>query len=181
MSDRMAGQIWIGGKVSRTAMQSDDPEITILRGLIGALNDDGGSFEFGGPPISSDCTAENLPLSLDDESLLNLKNDQARNGEFEETEAFCFRNGIMYNRWSDHYCEYDAENAYWRPGMEGPMVIYADSDGYEIVSGDVVRQALETLENPRRSLLIKIQSAARQLKIACPELPPKLEKFEIVP
>ncbi len=51
MTDRFSAQIWIGGKISHTALlYPDDPgdDTTILQGLIGALHEDGASHEL--PP-----------------------------------------------------------------------------------------------------------------------------------
>ncbi len=198
MSDRFSAQIWIGGQISRTArLLPDDPDddTTILQGLIGALHDDGASHEFGDVVILEDCCdSPELYFYLDDSDFLNLKCDQAVNGEFPETEEFCIQNGIAFNRWSDHYGEYGAENVHFRPGMDAPLTTYADSAGKEIVCGDTVRQAIEKLDefnkvvgactalSPKLSAddWLNFIAGLRLLHDACPTLPRKLESFEVI-
>lgn len=194
MSDHFPAQIWIGGKVSNTTLLcTDDPfspsyshATTVFQGLIAALHEDGASHAYGDRAIAVDCTNwDDLALYLDDESLLHLKDDQAHNGEFGVTERFCIDNNITFDRNSDHYMEYDGENVHWRPGMSEPQVTLSDSRGKEIVDGDTVRKALELLDavvDPasEADASTVFHEARRFLHDACPELPPKLEKFEIV-
>ncbi|KKM63519.1 hypothetical protein LCGC14_1510630 [marine sediment metagenome] len=197
MADRFPAEIRIGGRLSGTARLYPG-DTTILRGLVSALNDDGGSREYGDVVIPFDCEPPALDTYLDSKrgsykSVLLLKNDQACNGEFESTEEFCQKNGIPYDRWSDHYCEADGEKAYWRPGMESPTIHYADSQGCEVVCGATVRKALAALKNFEASLSDRseninvalvfhggVAEAMKLLEEACPELPPKLESFEII-
>lgn len=191
MSDRFSAQIWIGGKVSNTERLYPNDEgdnTTILDGLIGALNRDGASHDFGDIAIDPNCTDwDKLTEYLDDKFLLNLKCDQIRNGEFEETEQFCIDNGISFDRWSDHYCEYDAENVHFRPGMSSPVMTLADIAGREIVDGGHVRKGMDLINefkanynaSDKASDWAKLDKGLRYLKDVCPELPPKLEKFEI--
>lgn len=176
MADRFPAQIWIGGQLSRSKrLYPDDPDddTTVIQGLIGALHSDGASHEYGEAEIRSDYTEKGLFEYLDGD-VLHFKNDQACNGEFEETEEFCIEHGIPFDRQSHHYDEYDAENVYWRPSMNSPTIRYADASGNEIVCGDTVRQAIEKLEG---GLLMVGMNLLHE---ACPELPPKLEKFEII-
>ena len=186
MSDHFPGQIWIGGKVSRTArLYPDDPEdtTTILQGLIHALASDGASHEYGDVAISSDCTESELLEVYLRETVLHLKDDQARGGEFSETEQFCMDNGIAFDRNSDHYYEYDGENCHWRPGMDSLVKTYGESEGNERADGGTVREALALLdsdENQEDSPLEKFDKAVLLLRKCCPPLPPELQNFEIV-
>jgi len=192
MADRFAAEIWIGGKVSNTKrLFPDDPDdnTTILQGLIGALHEDGASHAYGDTAIEPNCTDwDGLAKYLDDESLLHLKNDQAVNGEFPETEAFCVEHDIEFDRNSDHYCEYDAESAYWRPGQEGVIVMYTDANGREIIAGDTVRQALakitefetNAIEHNQKPKWEDLFLGIRLLNDACPEQADKMETFEII-
>jgi hypothetical protein len=158
---------------------------TVLQGLINALHSDDASHEYGDSCVSLDCTPEQLLEYLDGDSLC-FKCDQAHNGEFEKTEQFCLDHKIPYDRWSDRYCEWDAENVYYRPDMNGPMTTYADSRRNEIVCGETVRQAMAKVDafienyNASDRVRQKLTDAQRLLHDACPTLPEALPKFEIV-
>jgi len=184
MTDSFAAEIWIGGQVSRTArLYPDDLQdtTTVLQGLIAVLNSDGASHEFGEAEIPADCTEADLLKYINEKGLLNLRDVQARGGEFPETEQFCLDNGIAYDRWSDHYAEYDSEKASWRPGMDSPMTVYSDSNGNEVVGGKLVREALELLQDSVKAKAAEARAAAiRLLGKCCPPAPPKLKKFKIV-
>jgi len=179
MSDRFPAQIWIGGEVNPAD----------LLGLVKALHADGASHEYGDAVIPEDCTTPTLYSYLDpdlgpDETVLRFR--KLRNGEFEVTEQFCIEHGIPYDRWSDHYCEYDAENVYWRPGMNNPVVRFADSRGDEIIAAAPVREAMALLESFKEASPSdpakgnRVDAGLRLLHDACPPLPPDLEPFKIV-
>ena len=177
MSDRFPAQIWIGGQV---------PDKNIS-GLIEALVADDASHEYGDVGISKDCTRTELLELYLNEGILHFKDDEAPIGEFLHTETFCMEHGIAWDRNSDHYCEYDAENVYWRPGKNSSLVFrYANSNGHEIIAAAPVREALALLNdaegpstrNPVSQALI--ERAIVLLNETCPELPPKLENFEII-
>lgn len=182
MSDRFPGQITIGGQVSRSA----------IPGLIFALHQDGASHDYGESVISLTCTPDELLEEYLEGETLCFRCDQATNGEFQETEQFCLNHDISYDRWSDHYCEFDAENAYYRPGMDGPRMTLADSDGNEIVDGDTVRRAMAMIDKLAANGLWGwededgttpedvFSEAHRLLHDACPTLPDPLPKFQII-
>lgn len=179
MSDRFPAKIWIGGEISRT----------VLSGLIKALSQDGASHDFGEKGIDPDCTEAELRDYMADDgdsrygAVLCLKDDQAGYGQFETTEQFCTENDISFDRWSEHYCEWDAENVYFRPGMNSPTIRFADARENEIVCGTTVRQALAllvTAEDSADEPGTLVDKAIRLLQDACPELPPNLESFKVV-
>ncbi len=185
------GQIWIGGQLSRTAMMpnprlASSIETTVLQNLIAALSADGASHEFGDKVIDANCTEHGLGDYLtDDGRLLTLKCAEAVNGEFPKTEQFCMNHGIPFDRWGDAYGDCDAENVYFRPGMDTPIVRYSDSSGNEVVDGDTVRQAMQKLTDSiapgsADAHVDYLADALRLLHDACPELPPALELFNIV-
>lgn len=185
MSDRFPAQIWIGGQLSRSARlyPFTDDDTTILQGLIASLNADDASHEYGDTCIAANCTEKGLGDYLtEDGKLLNLKCDQAVNGEFPDTEQFCMEHGIAFDRWSDHYCEYDGENASWRPGMNSPTVRYADSSGNEKISAapirEVIEQLREYLDSQEHDPEV-ISGVLLTLDSVCPELPPDLEVFNL--
>lgn len=190
VADRYAAEILIGGELSqskRLYAEGFIDDTTVLQGLIGALHQDGASHEYGEPAIADPCTVECLLAYLDkNDNVLRFQNDQACNGEFEATEEFCQENGISFDRRSDHYCENDAENAYWRPGMNSTKIRYADASGNEIICGETVRKALKKLESFREASPgdpnkgNRVDAALRLLHEACPPLPPNLEPFRII-
>lgn len=188
MSDRFPADIRIGGQLSRTArLYPDDPDddTTILQGLLGALSADGASHEYGGPDISQNCPVVELLEKYMEGCSLTLRNDQAGNGEFEETEQFCVDHGIPYDRNSSHYQEYDGETAYWRPGMDSPFLTVVNSYGNEMVDGKIIRSAMILMASSISigHGVVKSEFLERALKLlsdACPQLPPALEDFKIV-
>ncbi len=193
MADRFPGCIRIGGQLSRNArLYPDDPDepATILQGLVSVLEEDNASREYGDTTIPEGCSEANLLNWYLDEGVLVFKNAEARNGEFEHTEEFCVQHDIPFGRWSDHYCEYDAEKVHFRPGMNAPVTTYADSNGKEVVCGDTVRQAIEKLDKfeqvAGKATAFQVEdfknlvSAIRILHDACPDLPDPLPKFEMV-
>jgi hypothetical protein len=167
MNDKFPAEIRIGGTV---------PE-ALIDGLVEALYQDGASAEYGDAVIPERLPGLKINAYLD-ERVLRFRNDQAHIGEFETTEQFCMKHGIAFDRWSDHYCEYDAERVYFRPGMGVPVIRYADANGKEIVDGETVREALAKLHAAEPSLVL-IDEAKRLLREACPEQPDELTKFEI--
>jgi len=118
----------------------------------------------------------------EDLGVLNFCDDQAVNGMFEETEEFCVKNDIGYDRQSDHYCEYDAERVSFRPGMNHPVIIYTDSRGEEIVNGDTVREAknlLAAVVSSTNNVDARIHEALRFLDDACRPIPDELQNFQL--
>ena len=183
--DRLACEIQIGGKLSRTAQVSQDPplacsiETSVLEALIGMLYNEGCSHEYGEPPEDIESDADLLE-HLNDSGLLQFRHAEKPRGEFEELEGFLRENGIPYRRWSEAKYEYDAEQVIWLPGMDKPFHCIMDQECNEVVKADAVREVLSSLTNERRSLVVRIESAVRQLKPLCPDIP-EVPKFEIIP
>lgn len=182
MPDNFCAEIRIGGKVPRS----------LVAGLVEALHHDEASHEYGDDVIPKDCTTPTLYsyllTSVLDKTFLRFRNDRAENGEFEQTEEFCVKHDICFDRWSDHYCEYDAENVYFRSGMHAPLVTYADSDAKEIVCGATVREAIEKLDSFKENVGLptlstdhweNLDEGLRLLHDACPPLPDALAPFDI--
>lgn len=166
MADRFPGRISIGGSISATErLFPEDPEdaLTVLEGLILALHEDGACDDYGGAEIPLNCSREKLNEYIDDDGTLTLVSDQARNGEFEETESFCIKHGLSFDRWSDHYCEYDSEIVFWRPDMEQPLILFSNADGDPVIRRDsledILAQLEDILDHPEnsRSRLLKVK------------------------
>lgn len=109
MSDRMAAQIWIGGKVP----------MSLVPALCAAIDAQGVSLEWGDTQFRPS-TAEDLDQALREDDhgvrLLWLCDDQAGGGVFEELEAFLREHEIAYTRQSMGHYEFDPETVDFRPG-----------------------------------------------------------------
>lgn len=186
MPDRWNGQIWMGGELSRTKDSQADPETSVLDALISMINDSGASHEWGDAAANIK-TAEGLDQYLDDDGLINLKDHQATNGEFEELETFCRENGIPYSRVSESYCENQAEEVWWLPGMKEYSHRYLDSDEQHIIrtaSLDTIKELLKVAlaESPLRDKC----DSWKKVKIALAKIneldrfPPNFAAFKVV-
>lgn len=188
MSDRSHAQISIGGTIDRTTPSKSDPEESVLDVMISMINGAGVTNAEGGAvaeiPINAEDDDDSQLLQyldgFDDgeELTLRFRDDQARNGEFDELERFLRDNNIPYRRWSEAAHNYLAEDVYWVPGMLKALTIFCNMAGDELVSMDDVRVVLNGMERPR-SYQVHVDSVKRQLQALCPE-PPEIPPFKIV-
>lgn len=63
--------------------------------------------------------------------IASFKNDNARNGQFDEIEELCVKLKVPFDRWSAAYDEGPVNVAY-RPGINGGKPIYMDGDAGDI-------------------------------------------------
>jgi len=168
MSDNFPSEIKIGGELN----------IANFKELIDCLIEDGASHEYGNVQVSPTCTLDELLEKYTENEVLVFKNSLAVWGEFENTEKFCKKYEMPYDRWSDHYCEYSAEMVYFRPDICLSIVI--DSDECKI--GEIRKDLIEGLSFDCSHVIDreKIMSALAKMTAICPELPQKLERFKIV-
>jgi hypothetical protein len=177
MSEPIAAEIWIGGRVSkRLAVQ-----------LCDAVRAEGVSLEWGGGRFAPKAPAELLDaLDLrDNVQVLHACDDQANYGEFPSLEAFLQQRGLPYTRLSEPKYEFDGELVDFRPGHKASRV-RTDAAGNPIVGiGDVLkasslldktRKVLETGKKPGRAF----DDARRILRRALPRKLPPLAPFEII-
>ena len=112
MSDRMAAEIWIGGKIP----------MSLVPALCAAISDEGVSLEWGDAPFRPS-TADDFRQApkKDDHAvrLLWLCDEEAGGGVFEELEAFLREHEIAYTRQSTGHYEI-------RPGI-GPFPPWAST------------------------------------------------------
>ena len=189
MSDRFNGQIWIGGEISRTKCHQDDPETPILCKLMSEINASGGSHEWGDAQADIADEAGIAQYIHDDLGVINLKHDQARNGEFEELEDFCRENDIPYCRVSDSYCEYQAEEVWWLPGMATFEQRYLDADEKHIITAESLQPIKALLEAALSNILsaagntaagkVQVRSALAKIN-ELDRFPPKLPTFKVI-
>lgn len=105
MSDRYPAEIHIGGPIPRTLLDELVKEIV----ATGASLDD-----YGGRIVTNESVQEVFQKG----QIVKLCDDQARYGSFEELEDFLVRRGIHFNLHCDAFCEYDADNVYYRGGKK---------------------------------------------------------------
>ena len=179
MSERMAAEIWIGGKVPAH----------LVPGLCGEIDAEGVSLEWGDARFCPK-TAEDLltaRMERDGALVLWLCDDQAAWGRFDGLEGFLQKHGIPFTRRDDGGAAYNGEVAEFRAGQD-PLCIPIDADGEPVVDASVLRpvdelltRALEQLENGSTDKAASMLKDARgQLREQLPPVVAPLEPFEIV-
>ena len=163
MSDRYCAWIRIGGRIERSK----------LGPLLGEIQAAGVSLGWGEPPFEPTSVDALVDAKKDD--ILQLCDNQARNGEFPELEEVCRELELAYTRFCEAYCGYDAEIVDFRPGMKEPLIRTCSNEGSDIVLVDAatVKEALTSLEAGRT------QEAIAKLRSLCPQIS-DLPPFEIV-
>ena len=138
MADRFAGKISIGGQVPADKVQA----------LIDAINSESINLhpEWSDKTFSANCK-QDLMDALDKSGHIVLCDDQATNGMFDCLEAELTEIGVAWERWSDGYCEYDAEIVWWQPGMDAQEGVICDANGNEVVPAEPVKKAYALLRH----------------------------------
>lgn len=162
MSDRMAAEIRIGGKVKRSQLPK----------LCEAIRAEGVSFDWGDAQVD-DIAPENITQYVNEDGVLCFCDDQAKYGEFEALEAILVKLGIAFDRDSEGKYEYDPETRSFRPG-EMDEVRCTNHEGVPIIHPADVEKALKALKAG------KIEKATQLLEKLCPPKPSPLLPFEIV-
>ena len=138
MADHFPGEIHIGGPIPRAVLQK----------LIRAAVDEGVSVEgYGGP----DADAEALQKAFQEGAVVHLYADQARYGMFAVLEHFLVDHRIPFDRFSEAFCEYNAEVVRYRGGKEA-VVLLADQNGHVLLGREEIAAVLEdaSLEAPAK-------------------------------
>ncbi len=170
MSERMAAQIWIGGRLS--ANQADE--------LCGAIATEGVSLEWGGGQFSPSTPQDLLQAHVEypDSHALWLCDDQASWGEFNDLESLLQEHAIPYTRQSEGGGGYNGEIVEYRPGSD-PVCIPVDANGSPTVDMDAMRRVAKALDIAiRRFDAGEVCKAVLRLKRArqslCKQLPPDI-------
>ncbi len=163
MSARYSTWIDIGGRLQSAETQQ----------LLDAITQALVSFEWDEPPFKP--TEPRELLAVLREGTLWLCDSEAKHGEFPHLEGTCGCLGLAYTRYTEGWCNCDAELVDWRPGMDKPLSRTGSNNDctQTFVLTDRVRDVVTTLEAG------EIQKALGTLRELCPEvavLPP----FEIV-
>lgn len=130
MSNRMPAIITIGGVLKKEAVSD----------FVKAIESDGPSHEWGGPPVV--IGEGDIPLEDDLRTyakgyngFIVLVDDQALNGEFTNIEQFCIEHYLDYDRQSDARDEHDAQLVEYRTGNPSvSRVSYATQSGQRLVA-----------------------------------------------
>jgi len=175
MSDRMAAEIWIGGKLPRSLLES--------------FPIDDLSLDWDNSRLASSAEADIL-AARDDGGLLHLADIEAAWGEFQELEAWLREHNMPFRRQSEGKYEHSPEIVEFRPDLKRKksrdVCITASHDGKPIVLAAAVQaiaDRMAKLKADRRSETKRLQVWEKLLRklvrILPPQLPP-LPKFEIV-
>lgn len=110
MADRMAGEIFIGGNISRNLLP--DFFKTLAAQFV--------TLEWGDAQFCPETAEDLLDNCTDREGVIVLRlcDDEAPYGAFESLEAFLREHDIPYDRYSDGRYEYDPLWACFRPGHD---------------------------------------------------------------
>jgi len=174
MADRMAAEIWIGGKLPRTLL--DEFPISDLR------------VDFDENPF--DATTEEGILSARDEAgLLHFADCEAAWGEFQELEGWLREHNIPFQRHSSGKYEHDPCLVEFRPDLPGTPDRYTltNQDGAPVVRNDEIEKAMKSMErlaNDRKrsaeKRLLAWERIYRRLSRSMPPKLPPLPPIEIV-
>ncbi|MCK4374767.1 MAG: hypothetical protein KAX19_05535 [Candidatus Brocadiae bacterium] len=153
MAEHFAAEIHIGGPIPKP----------LLDELIATVVAEGASLE---GYCEARAAEEPVRKAFHEASVVDLYDEQASAGRFQALEAFLVEHGIHFDRHSDAFCEYEAENAYYRGGDE-PVWFYADQVGNPLVRADDVVDVLDdrSTDDPAK------MKALREL-VSPPEMTP---------
>ncbi|HEY3963619.1 MAG TPA: hypothetical protein VGM05_03615 [Planctomycetaceae bacterium] len=179
MSDRMAAEIWIGGRIPKRLVPQ----------LCGTICTEGISLDWDESLFAPNNAADLLEGCGDEGGtrLLHLCNVEACWGEFGELEEFLVRRKISFRRRSEAKYEHDAQIVEFRPGIE-PVRYPTDSSGKPYVPlADLIHAATQ-LDRAVESaggksatqLLSRLRDVRRLVKNSLPIVVPPLEPFEFV-
>jgi hypothetical protein len=182
MTERMAAEIHIGGKIPRSVAQA----------LCTAITESRSSLEWGDSRCELNTPDELLLARSADTGgplLLKLYDDQARGGEFQTLETFLQEHSIPYCRWSEGKYDYDAESVAFHP-QSGQVSCLTDHNQHPIVLASqlapIEAKLTSLLETIRRGEAGTIEIAAQiediraGLRAELPSVAPPLESLEIV-
>ncbi len=176
MADRIAAEIWIGGKLPRSLLE--EFPISDLR------------LDWDHNRLRSTTEADIL-AARDEDGLLHFADDEAAWGEFEELEGWLRENKTPFRRRSEGKYEFSPELVEFRPDLKGkrnrnvyaitspegaPMVFVSD---VEVITTRMAKLAA----NRKRSTTQRLQSWEKLLQKLILVLPPKLPPlppFQIV-
>lgn len=182
MSERLAAEIEIGGKVRRS----------IAEALCCVIATERVSLEWGERPFEPAKPDDLLAARHDSGDgllLLSLYDDQASWGEFDNLESFLQKHDIPFCRYTKGKYDYDAEVVSFHPTC-GLVQYLTDHNRHAIVHASDLKPIADTLAktvaemrsgklDPAK-LQRKLQRLCGKLRKCLPPEVPALESFEII-
>jgi hypothetical protein len=175
MADRIAAEIWIGGKLRRSLLEEFP-----ISGL---------SLDWDNNRLTSTAEADIL-AARDEAGRLHFADVEAAWGEFEELESFLREHKLSFRRRSEGKYEFTPELVEFRPDLKGKRNrdVYAitSPEGAPMVFASEVEEITTRMArlagDRKRSAALRLQAWERLLhkltRILPPKLPP-LPPFEI--
>ena len=115
MADHYPAEIHIGGPIPRTILNELVKQIVATGASLGGYGE-------------RSVTDKSIRETLQEGQIIDLFDDRARYGRFDELEGFLVRHGIHFNRHCDAYSEYDGKNVYFR-GSQRVLSLPASQEG----------------------------------------------------
>ena len=134
MSDYFPAEIHIGGPIPRAALHALFRAICVERVS---------TKDYDGPQATEDV----LEKVFKESEVVHLYDSQACYGQFDALESFLAEHRIHFDRHSDAYCEFSAENVYYR-GEGEPLVTMADQNSNRLVPCSDILEILESSADP---------------------------------
>jgi hypothetical protein len=171
MSDRIAAEIWIGGKLPRSFI--DEFPISDLK------------LDFDETPFDA-TTEEGILSARDEDGLLHFADCEAAWGEFQELEGWLREHNMPFLRRSAGKFDYLPEIVESRPDLGEEVQTIATDSGEPLVGKSELLPVVEKMAELRRSdrpLNAQVRAwkrlAGKLAKLVPPTLPP-LPIFEII-
>ena len=178
MSDHMAAEIGIGGKVP----------ISLVPDLCAAIAQERISRTWGDGnfrPESEEELTEAFTENDDGLRLLWLCDDEACYGEFGALEAFLEKHRIPFRRRREGMCEHEPLIVEYRPET-GVLAFHADNAGRAVIPVDgfrpvekILAEAVDQDRNSSGETMALVEAALKLLREHLPPSVPPLEPFEI--
>jgi len=176
MSDRMAAEIWIGGKLRRSLLE----EFPIADLCL--------DWDENRPKSTGEA---DLRATRDEDGLLHFADAEANWGEFQELEAWLKEHRIPFRRFSEGKYEYPAEIVAHRPDLKGKRYQHgytlATPEGKPVVLvaeiEKVINRMARVAVNQKRSPTQRVQAWEKLFRALLRVIPPQLPalpRFEIV-
>jgi hypothetical protein len=181
MSEHIAAEIWIGGKVP----------LALVPNLCEAIRREGVALDWGDAVFQPRSAEDLLDARKDYDqgiTLLWLCDDRASWGQFEALESFLQRNGISFRRRSEGTSEYAPEVVEHRNGV-GLISLATTATGEPVVAAaelapiaTALSDATGALRSDRaKDAIAVLETAQESLRAMLPPVLPPLESFEIIP
>jgi hypothetical protein len=167
MADRMAAEIWLGGKLPRSLLEEFP-----ISGLC--LNWDNARL------LSSE--EADILAARDEDGLLHFADAEAAWGEFQELEAWLREHNLPFRRRSEGKYEHSPELVEFRPDLKGKrnrdVYTFTSPEGAPVVSVSeveaITNRMAKLVADRKRSATQRLQAWEKLFRKLTRVLPPKL-------